>query len=173
MWPPRSRLHSSADQRTLSTGIHRLNQLLQMHTVTSFVLFFCTFLLQLYIAVNLGKIYNISKDYNVQPSASIVLITFAQQTSLSPLYRTAAVAEKTAKTAAEVPGKIITAVKGWKLHSYANLPNWMRDNEFLTRGHRYGERIYASTTIGPKFTNAPLVVICQLLDKITTISMIK
>lgn len=47
-----------------------------------------------------------------------------------------AAAEKTAKTAAEVPGKMLDKVKHWKLHSHEKLPNWMRDNEYLTFGHR-------------------------------------
>jgi len=58
------------------------------------------------------------------------------QGSRSIVHRTAVAAEKSAKTASEVPAKIITAVKGWKLHPFEKLPNWMRDNEFLTLGHR-------------------------------------
>ncbi|XP_023329414.1 adiponectin receptor protein [Eurytemora carolleeae] len=47
-----------------------------------------------------------------------------------------AAAEKTAKSAAEVPGIMLDKVKHWKVHSFEKLPGWMRDNEFLTFGHR-------------------------------------
>jgi len=48
----------------------------------------------------------------------------------------AAAAEKTAKSAAEVPGKVLNKVREWKAESFDKLPAWMRDNEFLQFGHR-------------------------------------
>ena len=34
--------------------------------------------------------------------------------------------------------QVLDKVKEWKVHRFEKLPNWMRDNEFLTFGHRYG-----------------------------------
>jgi len=58
------------------------------------------------------------------------------QGSKDIVHRTAAAAEHTAKTAAEVPGKVLKKVRHWRHHSFDKLPNWMRDNEFLQFGHR-------------------------------------
>jgi len=45
-------------------------------------------------------------------------------------------AEKTAKSAAEVPGRVLHKVKHWKMHSFEKLPGWMRDNDFIEFGYR-------------------------------------
>ena len=43
-----------------------------------------------------------------------------------------AAAEKTAKTAAEVPGRVVEKIKEhWRVHHFDKLPGWMRDNEYL------------------------------------------
>lgn len=48
-----------------------------------------------------------------------------------------AAAEKTAKTAAEVPGRVVEKLKErWRVHHFDKLPGWMRDNEYLRMGHR-------------------------------------
>jgi len=77
----------------------------------------------------------------VQGSRHIVQRTAAGGAEMarksSDMAKTAvAAAEKTAKSAAEVPGKVLDKVKEWKVHRFEKLPNWMRDNEFLTFGHR-------------------------------------
>jgi len=52
------------------------------------------------------------------------------------VHRTAEATDKRVESATEVPAKSITEDKGRKLHPVGKLPNWMRDNEFLTLGHR-------------------------------------
>jgi len=40
------------------------------------------------------------------------------------------------KAASEVPGRVVRRVKHWQHLSFAKLPGWMKDNEFLQFGHR-------------------------------------
>ena len=84
---------------------------------------------------NKKKIRNFFIFRTAQGGASIM--TGAARKSGDMAKSAVAAAEKTAKSAAEVPGIMLDKVKHWKVHSFEKLPGWMRDNEFLTFGHRY------------------------------------
>ena len=67
----------------------------------------------------------------------------------------------------QVPGKVLESVKHWNHLSFAKLPAWMKDNEFIKFYHRFFSFHFYFLPSSSNFTTDPSWIVSQSVSRVS------